>query len=75
MKKALKILLSVIVTVYFAGSMFYCLVAGAPLERERALPYIISAGVFSVLLCTFVCVCLHYIGYLQKKLEEHKQSE
>ena len=75
MKKALKILLSVIVTVYFAGSMFYCLVAGAPLERERALPYIISAGVFSVLLCTFVCVCLHYIGYLQKKLEEHKHSE
>ena len=75
MKKAFKILLSVLATACFAGSMFYCLVAGAPLERERAMPYIISAGIFSVLLCTFVCVCLHYIDYLQKKLEEQRRSE
>ena len=72
MKKVLKILLSIIVTLFFAASMFYCLVAGAPIEEEEAIPYMILAALFSLLLCTFLCVCVHYICYLQKKLEEQE---
>ena len=72
MKRAIKILLSVIGTAYFAASMFFCFVAGAPMEKEKAVPYMIIAALFSILLCTFLCACLHYISYLQKKLDKQE---
>ena len=37
--------------------------------------YMLAAGAFSLLLASFVCGCIHYILYLQRKLEEYKNKE
>lgn len=74
MKRILKILASVLITLYFAAGLFFCLVAGAPMEKERGIPYIILAAVVSLVLPAFLCACLHYISYLQKKLEEKEKE-
>ncbi len=75
MKNVWKYLLSAVVTLFFSGCMFYCLVAGAPQGRKELWIYILAAGGFSILLPSFVCVCIHYILYLQKIIESHEKSK
>ena len=74
MKKLLKILISTAATLFFAFTMFYCMVAGAPDTKNAAEFYMIKAAIFSVLISAFLCACIHYILYLQKKLEEKEKE-
>lgn len=75
MKKVIKAAVSAGGTLLFAGSVFYCIVAGAPEEPDSARRYILTAGVFSLLLSSFLCGCIYYIAYLQKKLEEYRKEK
>lgn len=75
MKNIWKYLLSVVVTLFFSGCMFCCFVSGAPQGDGNLSVYIAAAGGFSLLLPGFVCVCIHYILYLQKKIENYEKSK
>lgn len=75
MKHIWKYLLSAAATLFFSGCLFYCLVAGAPQGKEELWIYLLAAGGFSILLPCFVCVCIHYILYLQKKIERYEASK
>ncbi len=75
MKKVTKAVVSIILVLLFAGAVFYCTVAGAPKEPDNARRYMLAAGAFSLLLSSFVCGCIYYILYLQRKLEEYKNKE
>lgn len=75
MKSVIKAVVSAGLVLLFAGAVFYCMVAGAPKEPDSARRYMLAAGVFSLLLSSFVCGCIHYILYLQRKLEEYKNKE
>ena len=70
MKKFLKIFFSVVITLYFSITMFYCFVAGTPENGNGTAVYILSAAGLSILFPGFTCACLHYISYLRKKLDE-----
>ena len=70
MKRVLKILFSVMVTLYFSATMFYCFIAGAPSAGQGKMIYIVSAAGLSILLPGFACGCVHYICHLRKKLDE-----
>ena len=70
MKKFLKVLFSVLITLYFSATMFYCFVAGAPSGGEGKMIYIVSAAGLSILFPGFACGCLHHIHHLRKKLDE-----
>ena len=74
MKKLLKILISTAATLFFAFIMFYCMVTGAPDTENAAEFYMIKAAIFAVLVSGFLCACIHYILYLQKKLEEKEKE-
>lgn len=74
MKKFLKILISTAATLFLAFIMFYCMVTGAPDSKSAAEIYMINAAIFAVLLSAFLCACIHYILYLQKKLEEKEKE-
>lgn len=75
MKRLLKLIFSILITVYFAAVMFYCFVAGAPQEQAAAIRYMVAAAGFSLLVPAFMCACIHYIRYLQKKLEDREKQE
>lgn len=70
MRKFLKVIFSLVVTVYFSTTMFYCFVAGTPETGRGAVIYMLSAAGLSILLPFFTCGCIHYIIYLRKKLDE-----
>lgn len=70
MRKFLKIVFSVAVTLYFSITMFYCFVAGAPENGNGTTVYILSAAGLAILFPGFTCACLYYISYLRKKLDE-----
>ena len=73
MKKFLKGLFSVVITLYFSATMFYCFVAGAPTGGKGKVIYLVSAAGLSVLMPGFVSGCLYYIRYLRKKLDEQSK--
>lgn len=66
MRKFFKILISVVITLYFSATMFYCFVAGTPDDGKGAVIYMMSAAGLSILFPTFTCGCIHYILYLRK---------
>ena len=68
MKSVIKAVISAGLVLLFAGAVFYCTVAGAPEEPDSARRYMLAAGAFSLLLASFVCGCIHYILYLQRKV-------
>ena len=70
MKKFLRRLFSVVITLYFSATMFYCFVAGAPAGGNGKVIYLVSAAGLAVLMPGFTCGCLYYIRYLRKKLDE-----
>ena len=70
MRKFFKILISVVITLYFSATMFYCFVAGTPDDGKGAVIYMMSAAGLSILFPTFTCGCIHYILYLRKKMDE-----
>lgn len=70
MRKFLKAFFSVVITLYFSFTMFYCFVAGTPEAGKGAAIYILSAAGLSILFPAFTCGCIHYIIYLRKKLDE-----
>lgn len=70
MKKFLRRLFSVVITLYFSATMFYCFVAGAPTGGNGKVIYLVSAAGQAVLMPGFACGCLYYIRYLRKKLDE-----
>lgn len=70
MRKFFKIFFSVVITLYFSLTMFYCFVAGAPGQGKGITIYILSAAGLSILFPVFTCGCIHYIIYLRKKLDE-----
>lgn len=70
MRKFLKVFFSVVITLYFSFTMFYCFVSGTPEAGKGAAIYILSAAGLSILFPAFTCGCIHYIGYLRKKLDE-----
>ena len=75
MKRIIKAVISAGGVFLFAGTVFYCTVAGAPEEPDSAKRYMVAAGAFSLLLSSFVCGCIHYISYLQRKLEEYRKEK
>ncbi len=74
MKKILKLGISIVGVLFFSANIFYCTVAGAPENPKAAVVYIILAGIFSLLSSSFVCICFHYILYLQRKLEKKEKE-
>ena len=44
MRKFFKILISVVITLYFSATMFYCFVAGTPDDGKGAVIYMMSAA-------------------------------
>ena len=68
MRKFFKILISVVITLYFSATMFYCFVDG-----KGAVIYMMSAAGLSILFPTFTCGCIHYILYLRKKMDERSK--
>lgn len=44
MKKFLRRLFSVVITLYFSATMFYCFVAGAPTGGNGKATYLVSAA-------------------------------
>ena len=70
MKKFLRRLFSVVITLYFSATMFYSFVAGAPTGGNGKAIYLVSAAGLAVLMPGFACGCLYYIRYLRKKLDE-----
>lgn len=75
MKKTVKIIVSVVLVLGFAVSMFYCLVAGAPEPGEGLAVYTAAAAGFSLLSSIFVCAGIHYISYLQKELKKARGED
>lgn len=73
MKKVWKILLSVALVFLCSAVLFYCLVAGAPAGDDGLLLYVLAAGGFSLFLSLFLCLCIHYIRYLEKKLDDYEK--
>ncbi len=73
MRKFFNILISVVITLYFSATMFYCFVAGAPDGGKGAVIYMMSAAGLSILFPAFTCGCIHYILYLRKKMDEQAQ--
>ena len=73
MKKNLKMMFSVVVTLCFSAAMFYCFVGGAPEGKGGLTVYMLSAAGLSVLMPGFCCGCLHYIFYLRKKLDDQRK--
>ena len=69
MRKFFKILISVVITLYFSATMFYCFVAGG----KGAVIYMMSAAGLSILFPAFTCGCIHYILYLRKKMDERRK--
>ena len=49
MRKFFKILISVVITLYFSATMFYCFVAGTPDGGKGAVIYMMSAAGLSIL--------------------------
>ena len=49
MRKFFKILISVVITLYFSATMFYCFVAGTPDDGKGAVIYMMSAAGLSIL--------------------------
>ena len=72
MRKFFKILISVVITLYFSATMFYCFVAGTPDDGKGAVIYMMSAAGLSILFPTFTG-CIHYILYLRKKMDERSK--
>lgn len=68
--KAVKTVVSVLVTLFFSACMFFCFMAGAPGENGNLNGYTAAAGVFSILMPAFACVCVNYILHLQKRIEK-----
>ena len=73
MRKFFKILISVVITLYFSATMFYCFVAGTPDDGKGAVIYMMSAAGLSILFPAFTCGCIHYILYLRKKMDERSK--
>ena len=73
MRKFFKILISVVITLYFSATMFYCFVAGTPEAGKGEAIYIMSAAGLSILFPAFTCGCIHYILYLRKKMDERSK--
>ena len=70
MRKFFKILISVVITLYFSATMFYCFVAGTPDDGKGAVIYMMSAAGLSILFPAFTCGCIHY---LRKKMDERSK--
>lgn len=68
--KIVRIAVSIVGTLFFAGCMFFCFVAGAPQEKAELAGYVWKAAGFSLLFAAFNCACINYILYLQKKIEK-----
>ena len=68
MRKFFKILISVVITLYFSATMFYCFVAGTPDDGKGAVIYMNR-----ILFPAFTCGCIHYILYLRKKMDERSK--
>ncbi len=68
--KVVKHVFSIAAIFLGAGCMFFCLVAGAPQDREALEDYVFCAAVFSLALSVFLIGCVRYILYLQKKVEK-----
>ena len=73
MRKFFKILISVVITLYFSATMFYCFVAGTPDDGKGAVIYMMSAAGLSIRFPAFTCGCIHYILYLRKKMDERSK--
>ncbi len=74
MRKFLKGLFSVMITLYFSANMFYCFVAGAPSEGSGKSLYFVSAAGLSLLMPGFGCGCIHYIRHLHKELDKQERK-
>lgn len=68
--KVLKHIGSIAGTLFWAGCMFFCFVAGAPETREALEDYVFCTAGFSLIFSGFLNGCIHYILYLQKKVEK-----
>ncbi len=74
MKHIWKYLLSAAATLFLRLS-FLLSGGGGSAGKEELWIYLLAAGGFSILLPCFVCVCIHYILYLQKKIERYEESK
>lgn len=74
MKRLVKIVISVISFLLFAAGMFYCLVAGAPESEPEVYIYTVLAFLFSAVMPAFLCLCIWYIHYLHKIIEEKQKN-
>ena len=74
MKKLLKIIISAAGTLYLTFTIFFCMVSGAPDTGSAAISYIVKAAIFAAVLSSLICFGIHYILYLQKKLEEMEKE-
>lgn len=68
--KVLKVTLSTVGTLFFAGCMFFSFIGGAPGDLEGLRRYTLWAAGFSILLPLFTCLCVNYILRLQKRIED-----
>ena len=59
MRKFFKILISVVITLYFSATMFYCFVAGTPDDGKGAVIYMMSEAGLSILIPAFTFGCIH----------------
>lgn len=66
----LKVVISIIVTAFLAGSMFCSFIGGAPCPQENPSGYVFLAAAFSISLSVFSCLSIHYILHLQKRIEK-----
>lgn len=66
----LKFTLRIVLSVVLASCMFFCLVAGAPEDKNGAVKYILSATGVSVLISGILCAMWNYIEYLHRKIEK-----
>lgn len=62
MKKFLRRLFSVVITLYFSATMFYCFVAGAPTGGNGKVIYLVSAAGLAVLMPGFACITFDISG-------------
>lgn len=72
--RVLKVILSIAGTLFFAGCMFFSFMAGAPGNMEGLRRYTFGAAGFSALFPLFTCLCINYIFYLQKRIEDLEKS-
>lgn len=74
MKTFLKGALSVLITACFSLCMFYCFVAGAPMQEDALRQYVLSAAGFSIFFPAFACACVFYIRHLHKIIEDKEKQ-